>query len=1118
MEIVDCLLCNSSKKGGSLTSSNNILDIISKNKNEWINAFKEYHKMSKDDIINHLKGSARGGAIDEENDEEELNKERDITKGKAISAYTVINILTFLKSEKGLYYQGKKKDQFENLVNKKLFEYDPFETAFEKNYDKYRDYQKNIIEHWSISYQELLILYYGVGTGKTIVATTCAEEFSRLNPDSSIYFLLPASLVFNTISLMFHYGIDPTIKFLKGDKKGQYIYNFTSYQQMIRSQFDFTDNSLLIIDEIHNLRNLTTEGIKVKVKQGQKWADSGQLKLVGNVLSRYLLLNSKKVIKKIFMTGTLFVNGPEDLESIISLGYNKFPYLNYDKETYDTIMKDDAAFKNYYQGLIAFYRIGGENLKLMPSVKYHFISIDTKDNAALLPAPENDKFLIETRTFGSKEKIEWVIKFLLEHSKEKTLLYVQFLDRQITPLEDLLKKNKIDYGIITGKLNAKQKQQIIDDYNNDNLKLIIFSLAIKEGISFKETNNFIVFTPYWNYAITEQVIARAIRLDSHKLGDKSLVNVYLPLMNSIADSNRLTKKMNVESYYEEEEEVEQDEDMTDAEKARDPNYVYDDIWGWINNRIQEYIPRINKPKQRLKKHRVVEIGKDELSNIQSENTNLFIKYSNHIFNDINIKNFKDYVDLHNSFKYDPRAQRDIDMYMRMFKKMASINIFEERLLKLPSFQDVNNLENNDFTIEFNKEILEMQNKGKGNLITKEFKTNLKIKLYNVLYKDYFLKNTGRKGTIDISLLIPPYTDDNLNVPDLREDIRKIRDEDNTSYFRRIKKSLDLFDIDKGKIQRLNAFFTPSDNVSRMIELSGITNDNRDNIKVLEPTAGVGDIISQLNISSLIPRLLIDAVEYSNMFWQIGSVLYEKIDNVKWHNMDFFKYVSRYNYDYVFMNPPFNIKSPKGNNIYDVQFVEKAYNMLEPDGVLVALISNRFTYDNSIPVFKKFREALDSIRSIDPDYVIIENCDTGFKDTHIPEMKTAVKMVYLVLGKIEDIAFIELSDKKLKPIPEPIPDPEPDPEPERSISPVLDMLDDVSPPIKRKAKPKPKPEPKPKSIKIPKGTTECPEGKVRNPKTGRCIKAKIPKECKEGKVRNPATGRCVKANSKTLKKK
>lgn len=64
--------------------------------------------------------------------------------------------------------------------------------------------------------------------------------------------------------------------------------------------------------------------------------------------------------------------------------------------------------------------------------------------------------------------------------------------------------------------------------------------------------------------------------------------------------------------------------------------------------------------------------------------------------------------------------------------------------------------------------------------------------------------------------------------------------------------------------------------------------------------------------------------------------------------------------------------------------------------------------------------------------------------------------------------------------------------------------------------------------------ECPEDKILNPATNRCVKKtsalgkklskgeniepKAPKECPEGKVRNPATGRCVKANSKTLKKK
>jgi hypothetical protein len=42
---------------------------------------------------------------------------------------------------------------------------------------------------------------------------------------------------------------------------------------------------------------------------------------------------------------------------------------------------------------------------------------------------------------------------------------------------------------------------------------------------------------------------------------------------------------------------------------------------------------------------------------------------------------------------------------------------------------------------------------------------------------------------------------------------------------------------------------------------------------------------------------------------------------------------------------------------------------------------------------------------------------------------------------------------------------------------------------------------------------CPEGKVRNEKTGRCITVKTVKPCPEGKVRNEKTGRCI-----TLKNK
>ena len=59
----------------------------------------------------------------------------------------------------------------------------------------------------------------------------------------------------------------------------------------------------------------------------------------------------------------------------------------------------------------------------------------------------------------------------------------------------------------------------------------------------------------------------------------------------------------------------------------------------------------------------------------------------------------------------------------------------------------------------------------------------------------------------------------------------------------------------------------------------------------------------------------------------------------------------------------------------------------------------------------------------------------------------------------------------------------------------------------------------KNIAKPKSPKKCPDGKVLNPKTGRCIliknainkniaKPKSPKNCPDGKVLNPKTGRCI----------
>jgi len=858
---------------------------------------------------------------------------------KDIEVFNLLNLFRFFnKYDEGLLYhpdeEKRKKDEEGNfIIDKALYEYDPLFSAFDKNIDNYRPHQQRFIKDWSVSAQELVIMYYGVGTGKTLIAITAAEEYVRLNKNSYVYFVMPSSLVLNTILEMFKFGIDPTIK----DNEGNNIYNFISYAQLLRTKYDFRDNSLLIVDEIHNLRNLYTQEISIKVS-ARKWKPSGNYSLVGSVLAEQLLNNSHNFIRKIFMTGTLFVNSSQDLEPIISIGYNKRPLLKLDKDEYNTIMTNEEAFKDYYEGLVSFYRISGDEKKKMPTAIYHFPVIDMPYIRSV--SFKKDPYFINTRTLGIEEKINWIIDFLKKHKGEKTLIYTQFLDRSLRPLTKTLEYMKIDYAVISGELSQEEKMEVVGRYNRDEVKILIFTLAIKEGISFKETNNFIVYNPYWNYAILEQIIARGIRLNSHKKGYKSIINVYLICIASHAD------KTDKEHYY-------------------------------------------NNPK--------------EWSKIAEEVMN----------NDIKKLKFEknEKGEFLSPFHYD-FGSRDLNLYNRMFNKQGEINDFEGKILKLPSFEEVNNNENSEFLKIYNEALLDFQ-RANGNLPTNKQMIELKRNLYREFYQGIvdetnnkikrFTEDTQYKTSRNPDLQeIADFTD----YPDLENEIRKLLSK-NAS----LDKIFEKFGIDKTMITTFQANFTPLDQIRNLLELSGIKNNKKDKIKILEGTAGIGNVVSGLMELNNKQNFMIDCNELNKVFYQIGKVLYEDLDNVYWYNNDFMNYVSKYNYDYLIGNPPFNLRTTikdKATTLYDIDFVEKAYNMLNDDGILAFIISSRFQRDKT-QHFKNFNTYLDEIKKVDENNVIIEPLETGFKKDKglAKEMETNYGMVYIIMKKLPNY-YMDLS--------------------------------------------------------------------------------------------------------------
>jgi hypothetical protein len=236
------------------------------------------------------------------------------------------------------------------------------------------------------------------------------------------------------------------------------------------------------------------------------------------------------------------------------------------------------------------------------------------------------------------------------------------------------------------------------------------------------------------------------------------------------------------------------------------------------------------------------------------------------------------------------------------------------------------------------------------------------------------------------------------------DVRKLINEKAS-----LNKILEAYGINKQEITTFQANFTPEEEVDRLIEESGICKDNRVNLKVLEPTAGIGNIISGLLKCPNVSNFMIDANEYHKVFYNIGKISFEAMSNVFYYNQDFFKYESRYPYDYIIGNPPFNLRSvrriygKKGEYVdedqtyYDIHFVAEAYNKLREGGKLAMIISNRHTRDKNHP-FNKFNDYLKLLG--EKNHKIIPLSGVFKEDEKVSkEMKVNFGMEIIIITKV-----------------------------------------------------------------------------------------------------------------------
>ena len=122
------------------------------------------------------------------------------------------------------------------------------------------------------------------------------------------------------------------------------------------------------------------------------------------------------------------------------------------------------------------------------------------------------------RAFKSSTKLNAAMAKLKESLKDdrtKALVFANYIDAGLTPYAAALAKEKIPHGVFHGGLTDQERKQLVEDYNNNKIKVALLGPSGTEGLSFKGTQLVQLLDPHWNPVRPRQAVGRGLRYDSH---------------------------------------------------------------------------------------------------------------------------------------------------------------------------------------------------------------------------------------------------------------------------------------------------------------------------------------------------------------------------------------------------------------------------------------------------------------------------------------------------------------------------------------------------------------------------------------------------------------------------
>jgi SNF2 family DNA or RNA helicase len=362
------------------------------------------------------------------------------------------------------------------------------------------------------------IVVHSVGTGKTLSAIATAQCLLLNKLVKKVIVVTPTSLQSNFKSQMKMYG-------LQG--KDFEFYHFYTIQKLVNDienkNVISAEKSLVIIDEAHNLR--TIEGTRV------------------DLIMKYV----KKAEKVLLLTATPLINYKHDIINLISLVKGNKPITidYFDKISTDKTTKKE--FEEYLSDVFSFYIKEKPDSNFprkkvyeifLPMDEHYFKLYEEVEKGEVKRIPDFKDKNINVFYNGLRRasnildkkspKVDWIINKINSEPTAKYVIFSHFINMGIKPIMKYLNSQKIPYASITGDLSIEKRQSAVNNYNNDNLKILFLTKSGGEGLDLKNTTYLIIMESSWNLGFLEQVEGRAVRYKSHEglSESKKLVTIY----------------------------------------------------------------------------------------------------------------------------------------------------------------------------------------------------------------------------------------------------------------------------------------------------------------------------------------------------------------------------------------------------------------------------------------------------------------------------------------------------------------------------------------------------------------------------------------------------------------